>query len=84
MSSMQTDQQENKLSLAIENTVHIRFKKKRNSSLVDIPDLVVGKVQANVVAGDEHTRRQLLYIQDVELIRHCWGSGSGIRCLFGP
>jgi hypothetical protein len=36
---------------------------------VDIPDLVVGKVQAYVVAGDEHTRRQLLYIQEVKLIR---------------
>jgi len=66
MSSMQTNQRENKPSVAINN---IRFKKKRNSSLVDIPDLVVGKVQAYVVAGDEHTRRQLLYIQEVELIR---------------
>jgi hypothetical protein len=36
---------------------------------VDIPDLVVGKVQAYVVAGDENTRRQLLYIQEAELIR---------------
>ncbi len=51
---------------------------------MDIPDLVVGKVQAYVVAGDEDTRRQLLYIQEVELIRLCCGSGSGIRCLFDP
>ncbi len=36
---------------------------------MNIPDLVIGKVQANVVARDKDTRRQLLYIQEVELIR---------------
>ncbi len=66
MSSKQPDKRKNKPSVAIENN---RFKKNRNSPLVDIPDLVVGKIQANVVAGDEHTRWQLLYIQEVELIR---------------
>jgi len=35
---------------------------------VDISDLVVGKVQADVVAGDKDPRRQLLYIQDSEPI----------------